>query len=89
MIVMMMVRTSLNVGHVGSKTRALGQIKALKTTSANQVSDTGPSWPSCLCRCSCVRMALSSYQCMLCQAVSQGLKYPFYKIGIGAPDKHE
>ena len=33
-------RSSLKLGHVGSKTRLLGQ-------QATQVSDLGPLWPSC------------------------------------------
>ena len=37
---MLIIIISLKLGHVGSKTRSLGQ-------QATQVSDLGPLWPSC------------------------------------------
>ena len=42
MLIIIISRSSLKLGHVGSKTRSLGQ-------QATQVSDLGPQWPSCLC----------------------------------------
>ena len=41
MLIIIISRSSLKLGHVGSKTRSLGQ-------QATQVSDLGPLWPSCL-----------------------------------------
>ena len=41
MLTIIISRSSLKLGHVGSKTRFLGQ-------QATQVSDLGPLWPSCL-----------------------------------------
>ena len=41
MLTIIISRSSLKLGHVGSKTRSLGQ-------QATQVSDLGPLWPSCL-----------------------------------------
>ena len=43
MLIIIISRSSLKPGHVGSKNRSLGQ-------QATQVSDLGPLWPSCLCR---------------------------------------
>ena len=40
MLIIIIFRSSLKLGHVGSKTRLLGQ-------QATQVSDLGPLWPSC------------------------------------------
>ena len=40
MLIIIISRSSLKLGHVGSKTRLLGQ-------QATQVSDLGPLWPSC------------------------------------------
>ena len=40
MLIIIVSRSSLKLGHVGSKTRSLGQ-------QATQVSDLGPLWPSC------------------------------------------
>ena len=39
MCIIIISRSSLKLGHVGSKTRSLGQ-------QATQVSDLGPLWPS-------------------------------------------
>ena len=41
MLIIIISRSSLKLGHVASKTRLLGQ-------QATQVSDLGPLWPSCL-----------------------------------------
>ena len=41
MLIIIISRSSLKLGHVGSKTRLLGQ-------QATQVSDLGPLWPSCI-----------------------------------------
>ena len=41
MLIIIISRSSLKLGLVGSKTRLLGQ-------QATQVSDLGPLWPSCL-----------------------------------------
>ena len=41
MLIIIISMLSLKLGHVGSKTRSLGQ-------QATQVSDLGPLWPSCL-----------------------------------------
>ena len=40
MLIIIISRSSLRLGHVGSKTRSLGQ-------QATQVSDLGPLWSSC------------------------------------------
>ena len=40
MLIIIISRSSLKLGHVGSKTRLLGH-------QATQVSDLGPLWPSC------------------------------------------
>ena len=40
MLTIIISRSDLKLGHVGSKTRLLGQ-------QATQVSDLGPLWPSC------------------------------------------
>ena len=40
MLIIIISRSSLKLGHIGSKTRLLGQ-------QATQVSDLGPLWPSC------------------------------------------
>ena len=40
MLIIIISRSNLKLGHVGSKTRLLGQ-------QATQVSDLGPLWPSC------------------------------------------
>ena len=40
LLIVIISSPSLNLGHVGSKTRLLGQ-------QASQVSDLGPPWPSC------------------------------------------
>ena len=40
MLTIIISRSDLKLGHVGSKTRFLGQ-------QATQVSDLGPLWPSC------------------------------------------
>ena len=40
MLIIIISRSGLKLGHVGSKTRSLGQ-------QATQVSDLGPPWPSC------------------------------------------
>ena len=40
MLIIIISRSGLKLGHVGSKTRSLGQ-------QATQVSDLGPLWPSC------------------------------------------
>ena len=39
MLIIIISRSSLKLGHVGSKTRSLGQ-------QATHVSDLGPLWPS-------------------------------------------
>ena len=41
MLIIIISRSDLKLGHVGSKTRLLGQ-------QATQVSNLGPIWPSCL-----------------------------------------
>ena len=41
MLIIIISRSGLKLGPVGSKTRLLGQ-------QATQVSDLGPLWPSCL-----------------------------------------
>ena len=41
MLIIIISRSSLELDHVGSKTRLLGH-------QATQVSDLGPLWPSCL-----------------------------------------
>ena len=41
MLIIIIFRSSLKLGYVGSKTRSLGQ-------QATQVSDLGPLWPSCI-----------------------------------------
>ena len=40
MLIIIISRSSLKLGHVGLKTRSLGQ-------QVTQVSDLGPLWPSC------------------------------------------
>ena len=41
MLIIIISRSRLKLGHVGPKTKLLGQ-------QATQVSDLGPLWPSCL-----------------------------------------
>ena len=40
MLIIIISRSSLKLGHIGSKTRSLGQ-------QATQMRDLGPLWPSC------------------------------------------
>ena len=47
MLIIIISRSSLNLGHFGSKTRLLGQ-------QATQLSDLGPLWPSCLFKASLI-----------------------------------
>ena len=52
MLVIIISRSSLKLGNVGSKIRSLGQ-------QATQVSDLGPLWPSCIqCSFNFVRMLI-------------------------------
>ena len=54
MLIIIISRSSLKLGLVGSKTRLLGQ-------QATQVSDLGPLWPSC---CTKYTKIFSLYVCI-------------------------
>ena len=47
MLIIIISRVNLKLGHVGSKTRLRGQ-------QATQVSDLGPLWPSCFSFIVCI-----------------------------------